>query len=142
MTARMYLENIRKMRMAIGSKKAKISVLRELATNTAASMTGMPRNPSGSKSPMANAVCKIADLERDVAVLEQKRQEAIDILCMMEDSDYCTVLIKRYVQEKAWEDIAAEMHCSRTQAFRLHTAAIENFEKFAKKVDGLVLDGT
>lgn len=124
MAAKQFLEGIRNMRMAIDSKRAKITVLREIATNTSARLTGMPHNPSSEKSPMANAVCKIADLEREIADLEQKRQMAIDTLCEMEDSALCTVLIKRYVQEKPWEDISAEMRCSRSRAFYLHNNAI------------------
>ena len=124
MAAKQFLEGIRNMRMAIDSKRAKITVLREIATNTSAHLTGMPHNPSSEKSPMANAVCKIADLEREIADLEQKRQTAIDTLCEMEDSALCTVLIKRYVQEKPWEDISAEMRCSRSRAFYLHNNAI------------------
>lgn len=129
MTAKEYLENIRKTRMEIACKKAKIAALRELATDTSASMTGMPRNPSGSKSPMADAVNRIADLEREVADLQQKRQEAIDLICALESSDYCALLIKRYIQEKIWEDIAAEMHLSVRKVYYLHPEAIRCLEK-------------
>jgi hypothetical protein len=135
MTAKQFLDGIRNMRMAIDSKKAKIAVLREIATNTSAHLTGMPHNPSSEKSPMANAVCKIVDLESDIAELEQKRQMAIDTLCEMENSDFCAILVKRYVQEKPWEDISAEMYCCRAQAFKLHKAAIASLEILLLKVD-------
>ena len=129
MAAKQFLEGIRNMRMAIESKKAKITVLQELATNTSAHLTGMPHNPSSEKSPMANAVCKIVDLEREVADLEQQRQAAIDRLFEMEDSALCTVLVKRYVQEKTWEDISAEMRMSRRKVFYAHNDAVVALEK-------------
>lgn len=135
MAAKQFLEGIRNMRMAIDSKRAKITVLREIATNTSAHLTGMPHNPSSEKSPMANAVCKIADLEREIADLEQKRQTAIDTLCEMENSELCTILVKRYVQEKPWDDISAEMRCCRAQIFKLHKAAIAALEKVVPKID-------
>ena len=133
MTAKQFLDGIRNMRMAIDSKKAKIAVLREIATNTSAHLTGMPHNPSSEKSPMANAVCKIVDLERDIAELEQQRQMAIGTLCEMEDSDLCTILVKRYVQEKSWEDISAEMYFSVRWAFKLHKKALASLEKQLKE---------
>ena len=129
MSAKEFLENIRKLQRAIDCKLEKIDTLRELATGTSVNLSGMPHNPSSQTSPMANAVCKIVDLEHEVAAMQQERQAAIDYLCTMEDSRLCTVLIKRYVQEKEWEDIAAEMHCSRTQVFRFHRGAIIQFEK-------------
>lgn len=129
MAAKEFLENIRKLQRAIDCKLEKIATLRELATGTSVNLSGMPHNPSSQKSPMANAVCKIVDLEREVEALQQERQAAIDFLCTMEDSRLCTVLIKRYVQEKEWEDIAAEMHIGRRKVFYFHADAIMALEK-------------
>lgn len=129
MSAKEFLENIRKLQRAIDCKLEKIDTLRELATGTSVNLSGMPHNPSSQTSPMANAVCKIVDLEHEVAAMQQERQSAIDYLCTLEDSTYCTVLIKRYVQEKSWEDICAEMRHCRTWVYYRHIEAQAALEK-------------
>ncbi len=132
MTALEFVKNIRTLRKIIDCKKQKVEIQREIATNTSATLTGMPRNPSASKSPMADAVCKIIDLEAEILVLEQERKEAITFLNRLGDTEYCNVLLLRYAQEKTWEDIALEMCYCRAQVFKIHNAALAQLEEILK----------
>ena len=59
MTAREYLSRAYKLDQEIKSKLDQIESLKDLATSCSSVLTGMPRNPSPSQSPMADAVCKI-----------------------------------------------------------------------------------
>ena len=124
MTAKELLHSIKKMRLAIEAKEEKIVALREIATNISPNLSGMPHNPRKEQSSMANAVCKIVDLEREIEVLKQQRQAAIDTIYSMPDNEHSRILIKRYIREETWEDIAAEMHHGRTWVFDNHIIAI------------------
>ena len=66
MTAKEYLQQARFLDARINSKVQQISSLNELATSCTAVITGMPRNPSGSTSRMADAICKIIDLQEEI----------------------------------------------------------------------------
>ena len=132
MRAKELLGNIQKWQKQINDKREKIVVLREIATSTSPNLSGMPHAPRSCTSPMANTVCKIADLEQEIKDLEKARQQAIDVLSGITDDELYTVLMKRYVQEKIWQDISIEMHYGRTKIYYLHNAAIAALEKILK----------
>ena len=132
MRAQEHLDSIKNMQKQINNKREKIVVLREIATSTSPNLSGMPHAPRSCTSPMANNVCKIADLEQEIRDLEITRQQAIDVLNGIEDCELYIVLIKRYVQEKDWLDVALEMHYSRSKVYHLHAAAVKALEKTLK----------
>lgn len=127
MTDKEYLLNIGKLKRAIEAKREKIRSLDEMATSATQTITGMPHNPSSTKSRMAEAVCKKVDLEREIVELEAERNEAIAYLNTLPDTEETTLLIKRYVRDLQWEDIAAEMHISESTVYRLHKKAVKTF---------------
>lgn len=128
MTAKEYLLSIGRMKRIIAAKEEKIRALMEIATNTSQALTGMPHNPSGSKSPMADAICKKIDLEREVEEIRAKRNAAIEYLNSLPDTEETVILIKRYVRELTWEDISADMFMSRISVLKKHAKAVENFK--------------
>lgn len=127
MTDKEYLLNIGKLKRAIEAKKEKIRSLDEIATSATQTITGMPHNPSSTQSRMAEAVCKKVDIEREIVKLEAERNDAIAYLNTLPDTEETTLLIKRYVRELTWEDIALEMYISVRSAYRLHREAVKNF---------------
>ena len=127
MTNKEYLLNIGKLKRAIEAKREKIRSLEEMATSATQSITGMPHNPSSIQSRMAEAVCKKVDLEKEIAQLDAERNAAIAYLYTLPDTEETTLLIKRYVLEFAWEDIAIEMHVSESTVYRLHRKAVNTF---------------
>ena len=67
MTAKEYLSQAYRLDQRIRSKQEQIASLNDLATSCSATLTGMPRNPNRGGSRMADAVCKIIDLENEIA---------------------------------------------------------------------------
>ena len=66
MTAKEFLSQARYLDMRINSKVEQIDSLNDLATKCTSTLTGMPHNPSPSTSLMADAVCKIVDLQEEL----------------------------------------------------------------------------
>lgn len=67
MTAKEFLNQAYLLDQRIKSKSEQIQSLNELATKCTATLTGMPRNPNRGGSTMADAVCKIIDLQNEIA---------------------------------------------------------------------------
>jgi DNA-directed RNA polymerase specialized sigma subunit len=130
MTAKELLHSIKKMRLAIEAKEEKIAALQEMATNISPNLSGMPHNPRREQSSMANAVGKIVDLEREIEILKKQRQAAIDTIDLLPAGIYSKVLIKRYVREEIWEDIAAELQYSGSHIYQVHREAADSLQKF------------
>ena len=135
MTARTLLERIIKLRKAIAYRNTKIDALISQAQNISARMTGMPHNPSADPSPMATAICKKIDLEREIAELQAERESLIAKIDLLEEADLSRILTLRYVQEEVWDDIMAEMGYGHSHIFRMHQTAL-------KKLDTILKDGT
>ena len=99
MTAKALLERIIRIRKAIDYRNTKIEALVEQAENTSARLTGMPHNQSADPSPMATAICRKIDLEREIAELDEERKSLIAKIDLLEDDDLSRLLVLRYVQE-------------------------------------------
>ena len=110
MTAKEYLQQARFLDQRIDSKIAQVASLNDLATKCSATLTGMPRNPNRGGSTMADAVCKIVDLQaeinRDIDRLVDLKREIMGVIKAVPNTEYQTILEKRYLCFSAWEQIA------------------------------------
>ena len=135
MTAKELLNRIIKIRKAIDYRNTKIDALVAQAENTSARLTGMPHNPSSDPSPMATAICRKIDLEREIEELDFERKSLIAKIDLLGNDDLSRLLLLRYVQEAPWDDIMAEMGYCHSHIFRMHRTAIA-------QLDALLKDGT
>jgi DNA-directed RNA polymerase specialized sigma subunit len=130
MTAREYLSQAHRLDQRIDAKIAQVATLNELATKCTSTLTGMPRNPNRGTSTMADAVCKIIDLQaeinRDIDRLVDLKREMVAVIKAVENIEHQTLLEKRYLCYQTWEQIAVDMGYSVRQLYRLHDEALEN----------------
>ena len=129
MTAKEYLSQAFHLDHRIDSKIDQIASLNELATKCTSAITGMPHNPSASQSTMADAVCKIIDLQellkRDLSALVDLKREIMGVINGIQNDEYKTVLEKRYLCFIPWEQIAVDMGYSIHHLYKIHNAALE-----------------
>ena len=117
----------------IRSKSEQIRTLNEIATSCSATLTGMPRNPNRGGSRMADAVCKMIDLENEIArdmdrLIEVKR-EIVTVINAVDDVVLRTLLEKRYLCGATWEEISVDLCFNRRWTFRLHDKALGAIQK-------------
>lgn len=129
MTTKEYLGQAYRLDQRINSKIEQIASLNDLATKCTSTITGMPRNPSPSVSPMADAICKIIDLEaeinRDIERLVDLKRDMVRIIKAVENTEYQTLLELRYLCFKTWEQIAVDMGYNVRHVYRIHEEAVE-----------------
>lgn len=134
MNTKSYLSQARYLDMRIKSKLQQVDSLNELATNCTSVLTGMPRNPSGSTSRMADAICKIVDLQneinRDIDTLVDLKKEIMGVVKAVANPEHQTLLEKRYLCFLSWEKIAVDMHYSIQHIYRMHEQALAAVEPF------------
>ena len=138
MTAKEYLNQAYRLDQRIRSKQEQISALNDLATSCSASMTGMPRNPNKGGSRMADAVCKIVDLQDSIAAdmqeLVELKAEIIATIKAVDCIEYQLILEKRYISGKSWPEIAVDLGYKMRHLYKLHDealAAIKIPEKYS-----------
>ena len=137
MTAKEYLSQAHRLDQRIDAKIAQVASLNDLATKCSATLTGMPRNPNHGSSTMADAVCKIIDLQdeinRDIDRLVDLKREIVSVIKSVEDTEYQILLEKRYLCFHTWEQIAVDMHYSGKWVQKLHDRALDVVEKIMKE---------
>ena len=109
-----YLKQIKNMDSIIQSDIEELATLEALATKTTAVMGDDRVQSSGSQQKMADCVVKIADMRKQISeeidTLLKLKQEARSLICSVRDADCITLLFKRYLMYKTWEQIAVEMN--------------------------------
>ena len=136
MTAKEYLSQAYRLDQRIDAKIAQVASLNELATKCTSTLTGMPRNPNRGTSTMADAVAKIVDLQaeinRDIDRLVDLKREIVAVIKSVEDTEYQTLLEKRYLCFQTWEQIAVDMHYSGKWILKMHDRALDVVEGILK----------
>lgn len=134
MNAQEYFRQISRMEALIRTKKLRVDALRSLACDAGSGqLSGMPKNPSRTLSPMADAVCKALDLETEIRKDELRLQETkvflLELIGTIDNCDWQTVLIKRYFEHLSWENVASQMFYSIRWIYKLHGGALEEMNR-------------
>lgn len=131
MTTNEYLAQLGKLRIKIEKMQERIEEYRALAQSPAtANYSGIKvqSSPSG-EAPFVKWTFKIIELEKKVAELKDELQTVqatvITAIEQLENEDYKTVLVLRYLQGLDWETIAAKMCTHKRTAQRWHNEALE-----------------
>ena len=129
MTAKEYLSQAFHIDQRISSKLSQVMRLREAATSCTATLSDMPRPDSPSRQQMADTICKIVDLEReineDIDRLVDLKAEARRAINTVSDPDQQLILELRYLCYKPWNEIMTELGYSEPTIYRLHGEALK-----------------
>ena len=89
----------------------------------------MPRPDSPNRQRMADTICKIVDLERevneDIDRLVDLKAEARRVINAVSDPDQQLILELRYLCYKPWNEIMTELGYSEPTIYRLHGEALK-----------------
>ena len=129
MTAKEYLSQARYLDLRINSKIQQVAALNDLATKATSTLTGMPRNPNHATSTMEETIAKIIDLQaeinRDIDTLVDLKRNLSATIKAVGNTEYQTVLEKRYLCFQSWEQIAVEMGYDLRWLYRIHGKALD-----------------
>ena len=95
-------------------------------------LTGQPHNPDRGTSNMAEAVCKIIDLQTeinyDIQKLVDLKREMVRVIKAVDNTEYQTLLELRYLCFKTWEQIAVDLGYNVRHVYRMHDEAVESIK--------------
>jgi hypothetical protein len=139
MTAKEYLQQIRKIDLLIQNKLEQAQELRSKLE-----VKGINFESDGSTSATRN-VTKMNDLIVSVVTLEEeinqqidllinKKREVMELIDSLDNADEISLLYKRYFNYKKWEEIAVDMNYTYRGILKIHGRALQNLEKVFTKV--------
>ena len=139
MTAKEYLMQIKKIRILIEQREKELDRLTEQKLGAVSGIDYSRIPVKGSRRVGASfeqAVIEALDLTEEIAGLIKKytdlQHRIIGEIQQLDKPEYMQVLYKRYVEEKRWEEISAEMGYSCDHIRHLHGWALHEFGKNIK----------
>ena len=128
MNAKEYLSQARYIDESINSKKEEIQNLYDLATRCTTTWSDMPRIQPNGRSRMADCVMDMIEIENDIkkemAELIRLKGEIRRTINLVGNIEYRSLLERRYLAYKTWEEIADELGYTVRHIHRLHGKAL------------------
>lgn len=128
MKAKEYLQKITFLDSKIESNKERIKRYKESAENKTSNLSPNKVQTSTSKQKMADAVCSYSDLERLIKADEEKKQEIIDTIGMLNPNE-STVLYKCYADAMTLWEISKDMDKSYSWVSKMHSRGVKNIQQ-------------
>ena len=139
MTAKEYLCQAFMLDEQINTKLEQVSALRHLATKTCTPINDMPGSPTRKADGMEETVIKIVVLDKeindDIDRLIDIKIEITRRINRVENLERRLLLEKRYLCMDSWEDIAEKLNYSMRYVHKLHSRALQDFNKILLKED-------
>lgn len=136
MTAKEFLQQIRKMDKLIENKLAEVQQWKDIATNTSPNMTGERVQSSGNPHKMSDAIGRYIDLEReinqDIDKLVDAKKDVISVIEQLNATEY-DVIHKIYVQYLTFDEVAYACKHSRSWATTIHGMALKHIQELLDK---------
>lgn len=123
-----YLEQIKRIDSDIIDMQADANRWRAIAESSTAFQGGERVQSSGNKDKMGGAADIFMDIEREIAVLVEKRKSIIAMIRSLPPSE-SGVLYKRYVLDKDYYEIADAYGMSYSWATTTHGKGLEMIQK-------------
>lgn len=137
--AREYLERALDIDERIKNKTLEKEQWRSIAECTSASAEGERVQSSGSMHKMEDAVIKILEIEEEIdEMIEQlinMKQEIIKTIDKIEDTKSYSLLHKRYVQGKSFEEIQDQTQFSQSTIERKFNQAYEQVQRILDEAE-------
>lgn len=134
MKAKEYLQQLQRLDTVINQKIKGVQDLRVQMQSGGGidySKERVQSSPSGD-APFVKPICKIIDLEAEINAEIDKfvdeKHKIINQIQGLKNSDYISLLFKRYVEFKSLERICVEMNFSYDYIKHLHGYALKEFE--------------
>ena len=133
MKAKAYLQEIKRLDVKINNKQLQLQSLWDLAQSITSTIKEINVQTSKSVDPMGDTISKIIDLQdeinRDIDKYVDKKLEAIRLINQLENDEYISILVRRYVNYEEWGTIADKMHYTRQSIVKKHDKGIADFQR-------------
>ena len=133
MDSKEYLEQIRKLEHKIYCMKLRSEYYNTMSLSIPGPTYGekIGSNPNrNTEAPFLRWLFKKDEIDREIGKLEEKlnslKAEAIVKIETLENEDYKTILIKRYIEGCKWEEIANLIYVSKSTVKRWHEEALHS----------------
>ena len=131
-----YLSEISKLRRRLDSLLTRKRAYERMADSIPTHPFDEPvvqKSKTDNNAPFVKWIDKILNVDKDIKETETELKKytlkALGMIGKVKNPNYQNILVLRYVNEMAWEDIAMELDITRQTCWRWHIIALSEFEK-------------
>ena len=134
MTSKEFLQKPMRIQHRIEQLQLKRQTFEELANSIPGGNYDKPlvQKTRNTQAPVIKWIDKIMEVEKEIEKLEEEfevaKAEVIKAIEKLDNADYQTLLIMRYLNEYSWTSICEKMYVSLSTAKRWHWEAINVLE--------------
>lgn len=134
MTSKEYLSQVYILEQKIKRKQMHVKEYESLAASAPSAKLDSIRvdGTRNLDAPFVKWVEKIIDIEKEIKRLQMKldtlKDEIIGVIEILDNEDYKTLLVYRYLHCMTWEDIADKLYISMSTVKRWHWKALEQIK--------------
>ena len=129
MTAKEDLGQAWHIKKRMSSLSEQLAYLRSAAEYVSPQFSETPKAPFPNVHANENAIMSILDFEERLQKQYAKLNEIVCAISGLADPEAQSVVFKRYLEQKTWQEIASETFVSVRQAHRLHQMGIDEIEQ-------------
>lgn len=133
MSAKEYLQQIRRLDTEIKQHKRRIEELENEIRGLKAIDYSSDKVQSTPQDRMAAGVARLVELQnettQEMILLQERKKRISSEINLLKNEQEASLLVFRYVDCLAWENIAVEMHISIRRVFQIHGTALNEFRK-------------
>lgn len=133
MTAKEYLLQAKSLKIRIGTMHEQLEYLRSAALYDPPQYSNMPRSSTRNIHKNEDAIIRVMDKEEQIKATQAKLGEVVATIDRIENPVHQAILVKRYISEKLWSEISAEIYISVTRLYELHRDALAEVEAILKE---------
>lgn len=135
MKAKEFLSQVRSLDVSIQNKLDELEKLRDKTKSVTSPWSDEePVQHTRNVHALEQAIARIVDLEEeiasDIAFMQVKRAEVMDVISKAGDWQEERLLYLRYFKHECWEKIAVTMNISIRHVYRLHGRALQDIEAY------------
>lgn len=137
LSAKRYLEQVKRLDTKINQKMQQLEDLKSMST----SIGGIDYSERVQTSPSGDSLCRSVtnyvaleeEIKADLDIFIELKSKIINQIHALDDVKYINLLFKRYVEFKRFEVIAVEMKYSYQYTRNFHIKALREFKKIINK---------
>lgn len=147
MTGKEYLERLRRMRRTVNLLQENYNILKgDIYSLKAIDYSKTRVSGSHASDSMADLIAVLdeqkKELTKEWAGYIKLRAEATRYISLVSNQNYRLMLMMRYVNNKSWYAISKCIGYERTQTYRIHKEAINDFEEKFNEITKMEQNGT
>jgi DNA-directed RNA polymerase specialized sigma subunit len=133
MTAKEYLSQAGKLKIRIMTMREQLVFMKSATEYTSPQYGDTAANATPNIRKTEDYIIRCLDKEDQIKAVEKSLGDVIEIIDSFEDEIKHSILVKRYLCRKKWQDIAKELFISRTAVYNIHAEILEEIELLIKK---------